>query len=228
MAIGAVVAGLARGIGGAVAGNQQKQKNKGLIGKAYQEGRKRLNLVQGDTRQSFGEGLTARGLHMGGNVRASGAVKPEQEGVKVTASINRDLIRPGIPMGGINSPFSPIKHAYSRVTNPTVDLTQATDLGGQQQADLLREQQLEQNELRTAYDTAITNNDAMGFQNVVGNIAAGIDTGSMIANAFGVRQQAARYPGSAFGIDPVDPFRGGPWAPDSPVSTFNIFDQGRA
>ena len=56
--------------------NQGRQKNKGIIGKAYALGRQRLNLSQQDTRESQAESLGARGLAQGGNVRDMGPVSP--------------------------------------------------------------------------------------------------------------------------------------------------------
>ncbi len=59
-----------------VEANQTRQKAKGIIGNAYTLGRQRLNLKQGDTRESQAESLGARGLAQGGNVRDLGNVGP--------------------------------------------------------------------------------------------------------------------------------------------------------
>lgn len=55
------------GIGKAIQANQERQRQKGIIGRAYGIARERLATRQGDIRQGTAEALTARGLtHTGG------------------------------------------------------------------------------------------------------------------------------------------------------------------
>jgi hypothetical protein len=68
--------GILRAGVGAIRANQEKQRQRGIIGRAYDKGRERLDLHQGDVRQSVGEGLIARGLAGGGAVRDTGRVQP--------------------------------------------------------------------------------------------------------------------------------------------------------
>lgn len=223
MAIGKILGAVQAGFG-AVSANQRKQRNKGLIGRAYSQGRERLNLLQGDTRQSFGEGLVSRGLHLGGNVRASGAVPITNEGRRI--NVNEAF-------GHRNSQAGVISQGA-----PAVSVRNAYDLGSQQQTDLRREQQLEQNEMRTAYDTAIANNDAAGFNEQVNAIASGINTATGLDDALGnlnsvnsvqsafgqPMKPPTPYPNAWGGVDPVDPLGRGAWAqPPGSVSDFNVF-----
>lgn len=85
--------------------------------------------------------------------------------------------------------------------NPTTDQASlgvggAHTLGGQQQADLHREQQLEQNDLLRQRDNAVSDVEAEGKQNAVNSISAGIATGFQVAGMHG--------PGSAPSTDPAN------------------------
>lgn len=62
----AVAVGAGTAIVGGVQSNQERQRKKGIIGKAYAIGEQRLKLRQGDVRQSVQESLGARGLTQGG------------------------------------------------------------------------------------------------------------------------------------------------------------------
>ena len=58
----AVAVGVGSAVTGGVQANQERQRKKGVIGKAYDVAGQRLALRQGDVRQSLGESLTARGV----------------------------------------------------------------------------------------------------------------------------------------------------------------------
>lgn len=57
-----IALGAIRALGGSILANQERQRKKGVIGRAAKLGQERLNLEQGDTRQSVAEAMTARGL----------------------------------------------------------------------------------------------------------------------------------------------------------------------
>lgn len=188
----AAAAGTARAGLGMYQSNQEKQRQKGIIGKAYKLGRERMNLRQGDVRNSVAENLGQRGLTQGGDVR--------DPGVGSTPSLTT-------PVGGAHT------------------------LGGQQMADLAREQNLEAFGLKQERDRALSDTRAAASAGIVNSIASGIDTGVSVygmgkdAGALsamrsappagigqGVRVDApppgwtpTRYPGSYRGIDPINP-----------------------
>lgn len=57
--------------------NSEKKRQQGIINKSYALGKQRLDLQQGDERQSQGEGLLARGLGGGGSsIADTGSVSP--------------------------------------------------------------------------------------------------------------------------------------------------------
>lgn len=65
----AVAVGLGTAAVGGVQANQERQRSKGVIGKAFGIASERLKLRQGDVRQDTGESLGARGLTQGGGGR---------------------------------------------------------------------------------------------------------------------------------------------------------------
>lgn len=239
MALGIAEAyGAVRGAVGAISANQTKKRNRGIIGKAYQAGRKRLDLTQGDTRQSVAESLTARGLAQGGNVRLGGPVSFEgQNTTQMTpgraASPLTQLPSSVGGMGGmartrIQQAFAPrpqtgfVPHRLKEGEG-TVDVTQATDLGGQQTADLAREQQLEQNDLRMAYENAYDTNNANALNEQLGSIAQGIEGAYGLYNAMQLGKPPTPYASAWGGIDPVQPLDRGAWAQPESTSEFNVF-----
>lgn len=210
MALPLILAGIqvAGGIAGAIQGNQQKQKQKGVIGQAYRLGRERLNVRQGDQRRGQAEGLVARGL-AGGGVRASNrAVSPVTPG-RVT-SVARgtgpvDALRgtgPGITRSG---------------GTPRVGVTGARTLGQQQQMDLTREQQFEQDALLENRNAALAGLNADATNALVGNIGGAIGGAIQGYNA-GQTYNAYR------GIDPVMPLERGAWSQPA-VDSLNIFER---
>lgn len=232
----AVIGGAIKGI----SGNQASQDAKGRIGNAFRIGQARTNLLQGDTRQAYGEGLTARGLAQGGGVTAgrpveSGAVRYEPKGA-VTAE---DYL--------MNT-----KHDTRSFDAPKY--SGAHTLGEQGVTDLAAEQLLSQRADQSGYEADKEGINANNTQFQIGNV------GSTIASAFqaysagreldsltssrptingsvpkiGVTPGGSGGLGSSRpqpsphwgGIDAVDPFRtGSAWAsPSKANSSFNVTD----
>lgn len=122
--------------------------------------------------------------------------------------------------------------ALSPTSDPaTLGVGGAHTLGGQQQADLHREQQLEQNDLLRQRDNAVSDVEAEGKQGAVSSIASGIATGFQVAGIQGAAGNPpstdpanASSPGgiaSAYsaagvnphfnGIDPINPLQHNDW-----------------
>lgn len=210
MALPLILAGIqvAGGIAGGIQANQQKQKQKGVIGQAYRLGRERLNVRQGDQRRGQAEGLVARGL-AGGGVRASNrAVSPVTPGRVIS-------VAPG------TSPADALRGRGPGVTRsagtPRVSVTGARTLGQQQQLDLTREQQFEQDALLEQRNAANAGLSADATNALVGNI------GGAIGGAIQGYQAGQQY--NAYkGIDPVSPLERGAWSQPA-VDALNVFNQ---
>lgn len=89
------------------------------------------------------------------------------------------LARRGLDQGGdvqVGGPVAP------DLNNSFTDVSGAHTLGGQQQADLHREQGLEQNDLLRQRDNAVSDVEGQGTQNAVNQIAAGVSTGLSVAS----------------------------------------------
>lgn len=88
-----VLAGVAAAgaITSGVEANQTRQRNKGIISKAYQLGQQRLNLTQGDTRESQAESLGARGLAGSGTVNDPGSIGPQTGAAPLSVGGAHDL-----------------------------------------------------------------------------------------------------------------------------------------
>ena len=182
-------AGLLRAGVGAIQANQGKQRQKGIIGKAYKLGQQRMNLRQQDVRQSVAETSGSRGLTQGGDVMVGGP-----SSAALTTGV-----------GGAHT------------------------LGGQQTADLAREQNLEAYGLEQERDRALSDTKAAYTSNLISSVSAGINTA---VGAYGAASEAGamktgspgagigagvqvdspppgwrptRYPGAYGGIDPLDP-----------------------
>lgn len=215
MALPLILAGLqvAGGVAGAVQGNQNRQKAKGEIGRAYELGQKRLALRQGDVRQGTAESLVARGLAQGGNVRLGRAVQPlntrERETVaRQNATYSSVAKQMGIP----TNRAQPIPAAVAPVS-----VRAARDLGGQVTADLAREQQLEQNAMKQQRDSALAGADAAATGALVGGI------GQAVAGGIQGYQSGQMF-NSFNGINPVDPLSTPQWSRPA-VDSLNIYSQ---
>jgi hypothetical protein len=142
---------VAGGIGGAIQGNQNRQRQKGEIGKAYKIGAERLRLRQGDQRQSSGESLVARGIATGGNARV-------RRGPGITEGKTRGI-------------------SWVNNTPTQVSGTGIRTLGDQVTADLTEEQRLEQAAMRSQRDSAYAGADAGATQALVGGIGQAVAGG---------------------------------------------------
>jgi hypothetical protein len=139
------------GAAGAIQGNQNRQRIKGEIGKAYKIGAERLRLRQGDQRQSSGESLVARGIATGGNARfrrGPGITEGTTRGIRWTRNTPTPATGPGI-----------------------------RTLGDQATADLTVEQYLEQSAMRAQRDSAYAGADAAATNALVGGIGQAVAGG---------------------------------------------------
>lgn len=201
----------------AIQGNQNRQRAKGEINKAYRLGRERLDLRQGDIRRAQAERLGAQGLAQGGVRLRTAPVRPRGE---VTA-------QPGYTnANGTTVRLNPaIDQGPGTVRQAPVSVTGARTLGEQRQLDLQREQQLEQDAMRQQRDNALAGVDAGYTQSLVNG------AGQAVAGTL----NAMQTPPGAFGIDVRDPLKtadwgkgvgGGTMGPDAPgtsVDKFNTF-----
>lgn len=218
MGLPLILAGLqvAGGVAGAVQGHNTRQKVKREIGRAYELGRERLNLRQGDIRQGTGESLVARGLAQGGNVRLGRAAVPTNATeVRAATNANRHINRFVRQQRGPQQ--TPVTAVAVPSAVPAVSVRGARDLGGQVALDLAREQQLEQNALKQQRDAAFSGANADATNALVGGI------GQAIAGGIQGYQSGQMY-NAAFGIDPVRPLERGAWAMPS-VDALNIYNQ---
>ncbi len=238
MAIAAVLAGL-NAIGSVASGvqsNQNRQKAKSVINRAYELGRQRLTLRQGDQAQVNAERLGARGLAPGVRLTrppqavgyGSGLDAAKRDSRAARNAVVRATRAPVTPMGpsrmrriadasrGVADADAAVVDARTR-GEPEVDVTTARTLGEQNALDLAHEQQLEQNAMREQARQAKAGVDAGYAQSLVGTIGNGIGSTLQIA--------ATPYgDDAAFGVDPVDPLRRGAWAQPA-VDRFTIFNQ---
>lgn len=193
--------GVARAGIGAIQANQAYKRQRGMIGRAYQQGRARLDTYQADARQTGDESLVARGLAGAGSVHDTGVVRPSAPAA-----------------GGM--------------------IARAHDLGGQQVADLRREQELGQGELTQQRDNAYHDAHAERTGAYLSSIAAGVQTGVNAHNALGSLGALKSLPSAASngmgdgipgfgGIDAIDPLRRGAWATPT-TGSFNVFGRNSA
>lgn len=199
----------------AVQGNQNRQRAKGEINKAYQLGQQRLTLRQGDQRRGQAESLVARGLSNGGG-RIGRAVGP----TNINAWANN---APGYTPTGTAQPRRGSDRTLAVVSQGTpVRPGSARTLGEAQSRDLRSEQQLEQDAMRQQRDAAIAGVDA-GYTQALVNAGGNAISGAI--NAYGAMQPMGGTPAKpdygkgAFGIDPVSPWGSG-YGPQ--VDDFNV------
>lgn len=197
----AVAVGLGSAAVGGVSANQERQRKKGIVGKAFGIAEQRQRLRQQDVRQSIGESLGARGLAAGGAVRDTGAV-----------------------------------------SGVTPSVAGAHDLGGQQMADLAREQSLEVQDTAARKNSELSNVNAEANSSMIGAAVNGISTAVGLKSSLnesaaagtpgvgsGVMVDSApggnRYPGSYGGVDPVDPLGRGAWKSPATTGGFNKYNE---
>lgn len=210
----------ASAIGGgikAIGANQERQRNKGIIGRAYGIARKRQATHHQDVRQGTAESLGARGLAQGGGVTAAPAVGP----------------RTAVPKG------TPISNAYRPRT-----LGEQQQADNEGEFDLERQDLNSREEMAKAGINQQANAQIAGSvtEGVTGAIAnyygaqkiGGDDDASPIAAAYGKGtmvdtlpkgSSSSPYPSSFMGIDPVDPLGRGAWKSPNTTGGFNVFNE---
>lgn len=200
---------VAGGIYGGIQGNQQKQKQKGVIGQAYKLGKERLGVRQQDQRAGQAESLVARGLTGGGTRIRRAPVAPVQaQATRPTIDRSRSVIQQAL---------NPTRDPIAGTGTPRLAVSGARTLGQQQQADMAREQQFEQDALLESKRAAEAGLSADATNTLVGNIASGVG-GAIQGYA------AGKMYNSYAGIDPVDPLGRGQWSNQS-VDRLNIYNQ---
>lgn len=168
---GAGTAGTIRGAFGVLSAHHTADRRRDALYSAYNRGRERLDLRQGDVRQNTAEGLIARGL-AGGGLSAGRAVGPATDPHAAHGAV--------IPSG------------------EDLSVTGARTLGQQSTTDLHREQGLEQNDLLQQRNNAIDEVGEQGTQQAVDAIGNGIST-AMNVYGMGKELGAMRSSGSGAG-----------------------------
>lgn len=197
--LGLVLAALGAGQGaaGAIEANQERQRQKGVIGRAFDIADKRQLIQQRDVRQQQGENLVARGLTGGGGVSTEAPAymgTPTKAEVlnRTRALFSKALGAGAAPATGPAAPPVGVPHT----------------LGAQVTSDLGKEQQLEQQDLNAQREAALSGVNAAANAAEVGSIASGIQSGiSGWASGTGWG-----------GIDPVNPIS----TPKGTVEDFNV------
>lgn len=187
----AVAVGTASAIAGGVQANANRQRQKGIIGTAYQTAQQRMTIQQGDTREQVGEASGQRGLDQGGDVTLGQPVGP----------------------GAVPS----VGGAHSLGAQQTLDEQREQVI---EQNSLKNESQADLSNVNAAADQGIIGAVAGGVQTAVGvkgglNTLAAMKTPASGPTAMGTLsgdQGASPYPNSFGGIDPVDPLGRGSWA----------------
>jgi hypothetical protein len=159
-------------------------------------------------------------------------------------SMNEGLLARGLGQGGGVQNTGPVNPGNPGESLP---VSGAHTLGGQQDADLAREQQIEQTGLKTGVQTAYSDVNAAADQAMVGSVIQGANSAAGIISArqdlntttpkidpaasagglpAGVKSMGiapdSPYGAAAYGgIDPVHPLERGAWA-QSGNDTFNV------
>lgn len=199
---------LAGGGASAITANQNRQKQKGVIGRAYDIAKQRQAIGQRDVRQSTAEGAGARGLAGAGDVNAGSG-----NGVA-------PLTTPSV--GG----------AHTLGGQQGVDLAREQSLESQ---NLENEKAGTLADINAAANAQEVAGIAGGIEGAASaGVAAGTlksgSTVSPIAAAYGSSTPAPVGPttspygnSSAFGVDPVNPLGRGAWSAPSTTGGFNKF-----
>ena len=221
MALGLILAGASLLGGGlkAVGANQDRQRNKGIIGRAYGIARKRQAVHHQDVRQGTAEGLVARGLAQGGGVTAAPAVGP----------------RTAVPKG------SPISNAFQPRTLGQQQQVDNENEFGLERDDLDSREEMAKAGINQQANAQIAGGVTEGVTGAIANYygaqnPAGGDFGagdaSPIAAAYGkgtmvdtAPRSSSPYPSSFMGIDPVDPLGRGAWKSPGTTGGFNVFNE---
>ncbi len=185
-------AGVVRAGVGMIQANQEKQRQKGIIGRAYKLGKQRLDLRQGDVRQNVTEGLLSRGLGQGGGVRM-----PDQ--------------------GAAPALTGSVGDARDLGSQAMADLSREQGL---EAYGLEQEKNNAYSDTKAGYNSAVVNSIGAGINTAASVYGMGKDAGALSAMrtnpAAGVGQgvqvdapppgwNPTRYPGTYRGIDPINP-----------------------
>ncbi len=185
--------GVASGIASAIQANQTRQRNKGIISKAYTLGQQRLNLSQGDTRESVAGGLGRRGLDQAGDVTIGGRAAPDGS-VDVTG-------------------------AHTLGAQEGLDLSREQNL---EQTSMRDQRDAQLSGVNAEADQGIIGGVASAIRGGFEGAEAGKELNSLkgaggsgvskIGDIYGSPTDN-KYPGSFGNVDPVNPLGRGAWAP---------------
>lgn len=179
--IGAGVAGA-----GIIAGNQQRQRNKGIIGAAYRRDLQRLKIDQADTRQSTNESLNARGMLTPG--AAPTTAIPAHPGELNFEAANRKGIIGGVKMvAGHNQAVAANEQG---LTSARGAIGPANSYSGGVNSNLTTQFGLERQDLEDSTKAARQENDAQYYGTIVNSIQGGIGAGMNIAAGLQAGQAA--------------------------------------
>lgn len=188
-------------IAGGVQANQNRQRQKGIIGKAYALGQQRMNLGQLDARQRVAEQSGARGLDAGGDVTTGAAVGPGAT--------------PGV--GG----------AHTLGAQQTADLAreqtiEQTGLKNESEAQLSNVNEEASQQIINAgvggIEAGVQAKSGLSALNALKTQTPGTAGATPMASLSG-DATSSPYPNSFGGIDPVHPLGRGAWAGPASGST---------
>jgi hypothetical protein len=208
VAAGIAVAAASTGAG-MIQANQVRQKQKGLIGQAYQTAQGQLNIGERNTREDTGESLVARGLTGAGDVTTGAAVSPGTvpgEGGATTLGSQQ----------GVNLKEQQVLEQDSLLNEKNAAMTGVNETANQSMINA------------GAAGIGAGLNLAAQKPVVPGQIATAPGAGASAAIApppaaaagslsgdQGPSPSANNYPGSYGGVDPVNPLGRGAWAPST-------------
>lgn len=186
----AVAVGGGSAIAGIVQTNANRQRQKGIIGKAYDTAQARMSISQTDTREQVGESAGQRGLTQTGSVTLGNPVGPGAT--------------PGV--GG----------AHDLGGQQTLDLAREQTI---EQSGLKNESAADLSNVNEEANQGMIGAAAGGVQTGFGvegamNEAAAMRTGApgALAAIGNYSGEASPYPNSFGGIDPVNPLGRGAWS----------------
>jgi hypothetical protein len=196
----AIGTGLVRGGLGALAARKESRRQKGFIRQAYDTGRQRLDLSQGDVRQSQAEGLLARGLGAGGSIGLGGPVAP----------------------GAVPS----VSGAHDLAGQQVADQRREQAL---EQTSLRDQRDRALSDTKAATQQGYVNAAVSGIQSGLSVYSGGKDLAALSGGGGAAAGVAQGVPGTGVapwgGVDPVDPLGRGPWSVPT-TGQFNIYGRG--
>lgn len=217
MALGLILAAAQLAGGGlkAIQANQERQRQKGIIGRAYGIARERQARRQQDVRQGTAESLGARGLTQGGGITAAAPAGP------------RTAIAQGTP-----ATFGRTPHTLGEQIG--VDNEREFSL---ERDDLNSREEMMRAGINREADAGIAGGITDGITGAISAYSGAQDpgggSGSPITSAFGrgtmvdtpAKGVSSPYNGWG-GIDPIDPLGRGAWKSAATTGGFNVFNEG--